>query len=345
MSIHLILDGKHCSRWLQIPIHRKDPYYHSFECPRMKKITIACLQMASSPYECENNLEKATIMIREAAENGANICILPEVFNPGYSLDNDNFIKAETLDGQTITRFKELAAELNLYITGGLGEKTEKEFFNTMYFIGPSGLMATYHKKHVFSLENKYWKRGKQNVIVNTEFGDIGLGICADMHYAKMWKDYAGKIDVALICSAWPDRPEKTSTRYGDHEAELCRDLPAQISRAMQIPVAYCNATQDCKGKVAILGHMYCQGNSKIVDKGKIVATAESREDRVMLGSVEIEETRPEIDMRIFKHWIKHTITENLLRFLVEGILTRYGMAYYTRAKKKYLRKDRGNVR
>ena len=308
----------------------------------MKSISIACLQMASAPYDCEDNLEKATTMIREAAEKGANICILPEAFNPGYSLDDENFLKAETLEGPTVTRFKQLAAELNIYITGGLGEKTDKEFFNTMYFIGPSGLMAIYHKKHVFSLECKYWKRGKNNVIVTTEFGDIGLGICADMHYSKMWKEYAGKIDLALICSAWPDKPEKTSTHYGDHEAQLCRDLPGQISTTMQIPVAYCNATQDCKGKVAVLGRMYCQGNSKIVDKGKIVTTIESREDRVMLGSVEIADARPEVDPRVFKHWIKHTVTENLLRFLVEGILTRYGMAYYARGKKKYLRKERG---
>jgi predicted amidohydrolase len=312
--------------------------YQSSRAIPMKKITIACLQMASSPYDCEKNLEKATSMIHEAAENGANICILPEVFNPGYSLDDENFLKAETLEGPTITQFKQLAAELNIYITGGLGEITGKEYFNTMFFIGPGGLMATYHKKHVFSLENKYWKRGKNATIVNTEFGDIGLGICADMHYAKMWQEYAGKIDLALICSAWPDRPEKTRTRYGDHEAELCRDLPAQISRSMQIPVAYCNATQDCKGKVPVLGRMYCQGNSKIVDKGKIVATIESRENRVLLGTVEIADLRPVIEASVFKHWIKHTITENLLRFLVEGILTRHGKMYYALTKKKYLR-------
>jgi predicted amidohydrolase len=307
----------------------------------MRTVTIACLQLASIPYENEKNLDLATSMIKDAASNGVNICILPEAFNPGYSLDDENFIKAETLDGPTITRFKELAAELNLYITGGLGEKTGKEFFNTMYFIGPSGLMATYHKKHVFSLENKYWKRGKAVTVVNTEFGDVGLGICADMHYAKMWKEYAGNIDLALICSAWPDRPENTSTRYGDHEVELCRNLPVQISRVMQIPVAYCNATQDCEGKVAVLGHLYCQGNSKIVDKGEIVATIESRNDHVLLGSVEIADTRPVIHARVFRHWINYSLTENLLRFLVEGLLMFYGKAYYAFNKKKYLRKVR----
>jgi predicted amidohydrolase len=67
-------------------------------------------------------------------------------------LDDEIFTKAETLEGPTITKFKELAASLKIYITGGLGEKSGKDFFNTMFFIGPGGLMAIYHKKYVFNV-------------------------------------------------------------------------------------------------------------------------------------------------------------------------------------------------
>jgi predicted amidohydrolase len=303
----------------------------------MKRINIACLQFASTPFANEMNLDRAEAMIREAAKNGATICILPEVFNPGYSHDERSFLQAETLDGPTITRLKALAAELMTYITGGLTEKAGNEFFNTMFFIGPSGLLAVYHKQHVFSLENKYWKRGKGIKIVTVPgVGDIGLGICADMHDPEIWHQYAGNVDLVLVCSAWPGPPEKTHTRYGDHEAELCRDLPVQISRAMQVPVAHCNASHDCTGKVALLGRLYCQGNSKIVDNGIVVVSIDSREERVVQADVELADSRREVDPGAFKPWITHTASENFLRFFVEGLGMVYGRLYYARTKRKY---------
>ena len=135
------------------------------------KVNIACLQMASKPYDWDYNIEKATAMIREAAGNGANICILPEVFIPGYSLTYENFRTAETLDGATVSTLTELAKALKIYILGSIIEKTENQFYNTMLVIGPEGLLDTYRKIHVFAIEQKYWKPGNAATIVDTEYG------------------------------------------------------------------------------------------------------------------------------------------------------------------------------
>ncbi len=301
------------------------------------KIKIACLQMASHPYDWEYNIKKATAMIREAANNGADICLLPEVFIPGYSHTVENFKQAETLEGPTISNLKALAKKLKVHISGSIIEKSGKEFYNTMVVIGPEGLLGTYHKKYVFSLEQKYWKRGKEVSIVHTEFGDIGLGICADMHYPKLWKQYAGKVDLILICSAWPGVPTGTNTKYAIHEEQLCKDLPTQISRVLQVPTAYCNACQPCEGKLPLgFGTMTCAGFSKIVDKGTIVASIDSREEQIIQSTVETSEERPIIDPSNFKHWIGYSMREKIVKFMVETIAALYARLYYQYAKRKY---------
>lgn len=301
-------------------------------------VTIACGQMSSIPYENAKNLEKAEAMVREASGKGARIIVLPEVFNPGYDHTDRQFEHAETMDGPTITRLSELAAELDVYITGGLTERAEHDFFNTMFFIGPGGLMARYHKKHVFSLECRYWKRGKDVCIVDTEFGAIGLGICADMHYPRLWRQYAGKVDLILVCSAWPLAPPKIDVTYGKHEEQLCKDLPVQISRVFHVPVAYCNAAHDGTGEVPVAGLLSCQGNSKIVDDGRVVASIETRDDKVIVGTVHVGEERPEVDPAQFKKWITYRPREWFVKFMVERLALLYAIPYYHRHKRKYLK-------
>ena len=302
------------------------------------KVNIACLQMASQPFDWEHNIKKATSMIRDAARNGANICLLPEVFIPGYSHTVENFQQAEPLDGPTITTMIALAKELKVYISGSFIEKSENNFFNTMFVIGSEGLIGTYHKMYVFSLEQKYWKRGKEVTIVHTDYGDVGLGICADMHYPKLWKQYAGKVDLILICSAWPESP--SGIRYATHEEQLCKSLPVQISRIFQLPTAYCNACHPCLGTLPLkLGTMTCAGFSKIVDKGTILSSIDSRDEQIIQATVEIGGDRPEINPSAFKNWIKYSFREKVPKFFVEKVASSYARVYYWRKKNKYKKK------
>ncbi len=302
------------------------------------KVNIACLQMASLPYDWDYNIEKTNTMIKTAAKNGAQICLLPEVFIPGYSHTTKNFEQAESLEGPTISHLKELAKELNIYISGSFIEKAGSDFFNTMFVIGPTGLLGTYHKKHVFSFEQKYWKPGKDVTIVNTEFGAIGLGICADMTFPKLWKQYMGKVDLILICSAWPQKPSKTKIKYAVHAAALCKELPIQISNALQVPTAYSNACHSCEGKLPFgLGTMACQGFSKIVENGSVVASADSNEEKIIQASVEIGKERPEGNPTIFDNWVKYLFREKVIKFFVEKVALLYAKLYYRIRKKKYL--------
>nr|MDO8111484.1 carbon-nitrogen hydrolase family protein [Candidatus Sigynarchaeota archaeon] len=301
----------------------------------MSQVTIACLQLASIPFDHAENLRKATAMIQDAARRGADIVVLPEVFNPGYSLLDDNYARSEPLDGQTITTLVNLAAALNIYISGGIGEKSNEGFFNAMFFIGPDGLKAVYHKNHVASLENKYWQKGTDVAIIESKFGKIGLGICADMQYTDVWQRYAGKVDLILICSAW-GTPEKNTTRYGKHEDQQCKELPVQVSRVLQVPVAYCNAAHECKGEIPIVKKMRCLGFSKIVDKGRVAAEIASRDEKIVLATVQLDGEHPVVDRKAFKRWLTFGLTEKLPRFFVETVGSWYGRRYYRHHARKW---------
>jgi predicted amidohydrolase len=303
----------------------------------MVQVEIACLQLASLPFDNAANLRQASKMIADAASGGANICLLPELFNPGYSLMDKNFMHAEPMDGSTIRALCDLSAQLNVYIAGGLAERAQSDFYNTMFFIGPRGVMATYRKRHVASLENKYWKRGERATIVDTEFGAIGLGICADMQYPDLWAEYAGNVDLVLICSAWGTPENHSKTAYAVAEERQCKELPVHVSRTIGVPVAYCNAVQNCEGDLPIVGKMYCLGFSKIVANGIIVAALDSRQEAIIQATVDITGARIVTNSAVFKRWIRFSCFEKLARFFVETVGAWYGRRYYASHKKRHL--------
>lgn len=299
------------------------------------KINIACLQMVSQPYNWDYNIEKSMSMIREASKNGVDICLLPEVFIPGYSFSLDNFKQAEPLNGPTIEILLNLAKELKIYISGSIIEKSNQNFFNTMFFIGPEGLLGIYRKIYVFGIEQKFWKKGNEISIIDSKFGAIGLGICADMHYSKLWKQYAGKVDFILISSAWPNTSH-IKFSYAHHELELCKDLPVKISKTLQVPTAYCNAAHQCVGSMPFVGTITCAGYSKIVQNGEIIASTESGES-IIYGDVETNEVRPKPDISKFKNWIRYSYREKIPKVFMEKIIPISSRSFYRKQKKKFL--------
>src|SRR5215510_9883877 len=75
----------------------------------------SALQFSSTPFALSRNLESAERLIREAAAQGAQIVVLPELFNTGYVYTPRLFAAAETEDGATLRRLTSLSAELKVY--------------------------------------------------------------------------------------------------------------------------------------------------------------------------------------------------------------------------------------
>lgn len=147
------------------------------------------------------NLTRVSSLIREAAENKAELVVLPEMFNCPYR--NDFFpVFAESFPGPTTELLASLAKEFGIYIIGGsISEQDGDKLFNTSFIFNRSGEVIGKHRKaHLFDVciedgicfkESDTLVAGDKATIVDTEFGKIGIAICYDMRFPELIRKMA----------------------------------------------------------------------------------------------------------------------------------------------------------
>lgn len=155
----------------------------------------ALIQM-SVTADKRQNIETACEKIREAAANGADFAVLPEMFCCPY--DNACFrAYGEPESGETQAALSSLAAELGIYIIGGsLPELTGGNVYNTCYVYGRDGTQLAKHRKaHLFDInvaggqcfrESDTFTPGGAITTFETEFGVMGLCICFDLRFEEL---------------------------------------------------------------------------------------------------------------------------------------------------------------
>lgn len=163
----------------------------------MKTIKIALIQMCVAEDKSVN-LEKAGKMITEAARQGAEIVMLPEMFTTPYR--NDFFpLYAEVCPGHTTGRMGQWASENEVCLIGGsIPEKENGKIFNTCFVFDQTGQIIGRHRKmHLFDIDVKGGIRfmesetlspGETVTVCDTPFGRIGVAICFDMRFPELMR-------------------------------------------------------------------------------------------------------------------------------------------------------------
>jgi len=146
----------------------------------------------------KQNLAAAESMIREAAEKGAQMVALPEMFNCPYS--NKYFREyAEEAEGETVRFLSSLAKELKIYLVGGsIPELENDHVYNTSFSFNREGEIIGKHRKiHLFDIDVKGGIRfmesetltpGETVTILDTEFCKIGVAICYDVRFPELFR-------------------------------------------------------------------------------------------------------------------------------------------------------------
>jgi predicted amidohydrolase len=160
--------------------------------------------MDAVPGEPDARLAKAEELVGEAAAAGAQLVVLPELFNTGYQYDHQNYTLAETLNGRTCTWMRELAASLGVHLAGTLLLRREGDIYNTMLLVAPDGQEWQYDKRYPFYWERAYFRAGRGITVAETRLGKLGMLICWDVGHANLFREYAGKIDAMLVSSCPP---------------------------------------------------------------------------------------------------------------------------------------------
>lgn len=158
---------------------------------------IALLQMMVTADK-QKNLKRAEELVSKAAQGGADMAVLPEMFNCPY--DNAFFREyAEPKGGETYRKLSEMAKEHAIYLVGGsIPQIRDNKIYNTSYTFDRQGNeIHDYSKTHLFDIqvdggqsfrESDTLTPGDGMGVFQTEFGLFGLGICFDVRFQSDWE-------------------------------------------------------------------------------------------------------------------------------------------------------------
>ncbi len=162
---------------------------------------LALCQMPAG-MEKEKNVETALRFLREAKERGADMAVLPEMFNCPYS---NRYFRAfaEPEGGPTCAAVASAAKELGIYVVAGTipelepAEGDEKgKVYNTCFVFDPEGkLIAKHRKVHLFDIsieggqkfrESLTLSAGKDLCLFDTPWGRVGVTVCFDIRFPEL---------------------------------------------------------------------------------------------------------------------------------------------------------------
>ena len=257
---------------------------------------VAALQMAMSP-EVASNVATAERLVRAAAASGANVILIPELFEGHYFCKDqhaDEVQRAQPIDGHpTVTYFAQIARELNVVLPLSIFERANNAYFNTVVIVDADGTtLGIYRKSHIpdgpgYS-EKFYFAPGDTGFRVwPTRFGVVGVGICWDQWFPESARSMALLgADVILYPTAIGSEPQNPSWDSSGHWQRAMQGHAA----ANIVPIVAANRTGREIGRPT---EVTFYGSSFITDAtGTKVAEAGRDDERVLIADIDIEVNR-----------------------------------------------------
>lgn len=261
-----------------------------------RTVTVAAIQM-SMAVDVATNVATAERLVRAAAASGAQVILIPELFEGHYFCKDQlasELARALPIEGHpTIEHFMKLAQELGVVLPISVYERANNTLFNTVAMIDADGsMLGIYRKSHIPDgpgyTEKYYFSPGDTGFQVwNTRFGNIGVGICWDQ-----WFPEAARA-MALMGAELLLYP----TAIGSEPPNPTWDSSMHWQRVMQghaganlMPVIAANRTGR---EVGVNNEITFYGSSFIADAtGAKIAEADREEETVLTATFDLDAVR-----------------------------------------------------
>ena len=204
------------------------------------EVRLALAQMRVDPGQADSNLARAELAIRNAREADAEVVLLPEVLDWGWTHPSALESAGGIPDGESFRRLSAAAAREGIHVCAGLAERCGDRLYNAAVLLGPDGDLLLHHRKiHEISFARALYATGDRLGVADTVLGRIGLMICADaLAPDRSIARTLGAMGADLILSpcAWAVPPDHDNARspYGglwiDHYAPVAREYGLWIA-------------------------------------------------------------------------------------------------------------------
>ena len=264
----------------------------------MKKYKIAVIQLNLNDV-AKNNLEKCLHWVKKAAEKGAEVISLPELYSSHYfcqSEDVDNFALAEPLYSTSFIAFSALAKELGVVIIVPFFEKRMAGIYhNSAYIIDTDGTEAgLYRKMHIpddpHFYEKFYFTPGDLGFInSSTKKGNIGTLICWDQWYPEAARLTALKGSEVLFYPTAIGWHPQEKEQYGVNQYNAWMNVMKGHAVANGIYVAAANRIGLEKYLPDTVGIEFWGASFIAGPQGEILAQASHDKEEILIAEVDLD--------------------------------------------------------
>jgi N-carbamoylputrescine amidase len=267
----------------------------------MNKVTVAAVQMQCS-VNLDENISKAEKMVRQAADKGANIILLPELFEREYFCQQRQYEFYEYAypveKHPAVLMGQRLGAELSVVLPVSFFERDGNVLYNSLACVDTDGrILGVYRKTHIpddhFYQEKFYFTPGNTGFqVFDTKYAKIGIGICWDQWFPETARCLALKGAELLF---YP-------TAIGSEPVLQCDSMP-HWRRCMQghaaanlVPVIAANRigleeVKPCEENAGQSSSLTFYGSSFMTDEtGEILEDASRDKEEILLHSYDLQQ-------------------------------------------------------
>jgi len=204
---------------------------------------LALAQMRVDGGDIVANMRRAIECIHDAADQDADIVLLPETLDIGWTHPSARELAAEIPGGGPCQSLVQAASDAGVWLCAGLTERDGDRVYNAAVLIDPQGTVRLLHRKlNELAIGHECYDQGDRLGVCHTPFGTLGLMICADGfangQVLARSLGYMGA-HVILSPSAWavPADHDQQATPYGG----VWRENYIPVARDFSLWIASCS--------------------------------------------------------------------------------------------------------